>query len=151
MLQKLTHIEERYVKLIYRRQVEEHERLRTKDIADTFGVRPATVTETLQKLAEKNILKYEPYRGVELTRKGLSKAKELLRKHRILETLLVNHLGYGVREACMEAGRLDHHASRDMINRICRTYGHPKLCPCNKPISADKDCCKAEADEWEMS
>ncbi len=144
MPQKLTENEGRYLKLIYRRQVEEHRRVRTTDIAHIFEVRPATVTETLQKLAKKNILRYKAYQGVELTREGLWEAKQLLRRHRLLETLLVNHLEYGVQEACREANRLDHHTSKDLTDRICRTYGHPKLCPCNKPIFVDKDCHKAD-------
>ncbi|MEA2089506.1 MAG: metal-dependent transcriptional regulator [Thermoproteota archaeon] len=143
MSQELTENEGRYVKVIYRRQVEERKKVRTTEMANIFGVRPATVTETLQKLAQKNILRHDPYHGVELTGDGLLKAKQLLRKHRLLETLFVNHLNYGVQEACEEACRLDHHASRDLINQICRTYGHPKLCPCNKPIFVDEDCCKA--------
>ena len=140
----LTENEGRYLKLIYRRQVEEQRKVRTSEMARLFEVQPATVTETLQKLAEKNVLQYAPYRGVQLTRQGLSEAKSLLRRHRLLETLLVNHLGYGVQEACMEAGRLDHRTSRDLVDKICRTYGHPTLCPCNKPIFMDNRCREAE-------
>ena len=144
MPQNLTENEGRYVKLIYRQLVEERKRVRTTEIAEIFEVRPATVTETLQKLAQKNILRYQPYQGVELTRQGLSEAKLLLRRHRLLETLLVNHLEYEVQEACREASRLDHSTSKDLIDKICQTYGHPRLCPCNKPIFTDKDCCEAE-------
>lgn len=146
MPQKLTENEGKYVKTIYRRQVEERKSVRTTEMASIFGVQPATVTETLQKLAHKNILRYDPYHEAELTRYGLLKAKKLLRKHRLLETLLVNHLDYEVKEACEEASRLDHHASKNLINKICRTYRHPKLCPCNKPIFKDEDCRKAEAE-----
>ena len=143
MSQALTENEGRYLKLIYRRQVEEHKRMRTTEMAKIFKVKPATVTETLQKLAQKKLLRYEPYRGVELTRQGLSEARSLLRRHRLLETLLVNHLGYGVQEACIEASRLDHRTSKDLTDKICRTYGHPRLCPCNKPISVDRECREA--------
>lgn len=144
MPQELTENEGKYLKLIYRQQVEERKKLRTTRIAEIFDVRPATVTEMLQKLAQKNILQYKPYQEVELTKQGLSKAKLLLRRHRLLETLLVNHLEYGVQEACREASRLDHHTSKNLINKICRAYGHPKLCPCNKPIFIDKDCRQTE-------
>ena len=147
MPQKLTETEGRYLKLIYRRQVEERKKVRTTEIAKIFDVRPATVTETLQKLAQKNTLRYEPYQGVELTRQGLSEAKLLLRSHRLLETLFVDHLKYEVQEACREASRLDPHTSKDLIDKICRTYGHPKLCPCNKPIFTDNNCYEAKLDE----
>jgi DtxR family Mn-dependent transcriptional regulator len=140
----LTENEGRYLKLIYRRQVEEQRKVRTTEMAEVFEVQPATVTEMLQKLAQKNILQYEPYQGVKLTGQGLSEAKSLLRRHRLLETLLVNHLGYSVQEACREASRLDHRTSKDLTDTICRNYGHPKLCPCNKPIFMDKECREAE-------
>ncbi len=140
MSQTVTKNQGRYLKLIYRRQVEEHENLRTTELADIFDVQPSTVTETLQKLACKGILHYKPYRGVELTDEGLSDARMLLRRHRLLETLFVNHLEYETQEACREASRLDYHTSKDLIDKICRTYGHPKVCPCNKPIFIDRSC-----------
>jgi DtxR family Mn-dependent transcriptional regulator len=135
----VTENEGRYLKLIYRRQVEEGGKLGTTEIADLFDIQPATVTEALQKLAQKKLVIYKPYRGVKLTEQGLSEAKTLLRGHRLLETLLVNHLKYDVQEACEEASRLDHHTSRNLINKICQTYAHPKLCPCNKTIFKDKE------------
>ncbi len=144
MPKKLTETEGIYLKLIYRQQIEDRKKVRTTEMAKIFDVQPATVTETLQKLAQKNILRYEPYKEVELTRRGLSEAKLLLRSHRLLETLLVEYLKYEVQEACREASRLDYHTSKYMIDKICRTYGHPKLCPCNKPIFMDKDCYEAK-------
>lgn len=146
MPQKLTETDGRYLKLIYRRQVEEGRKVGTTEIAEVFDVRPATVTGTLQKLAEKNILGYEPYRGVKLTKQGLLEARLLLRSHRLLETLLVDHLKFEVQEACREASRLDYYTSKDLIDKICRTYGHPKLCPCNKTIFPSKDCYEVELD-----
>lgn len=136
----MTENEGRYLKLIYRRQIEEDGRVGTTEMADIFNVQPATVTEVLQKLAEKNIVVYQPYKGVQLTEQGLQEAKELLRGHRLLEILLVHHLRYSVEEACREASRLDYHTSKKLVNKICRTYGHPELCPCNKTIFTDKDC-----------
>ncbi len=136
----LTLVEGRYLKLIYRRQVEEGRRTKTTSLARIFNVQPATVTEMLQKLGGKGFLWYIPYRGVELTEEGFSRAQGLLRRHRLLETFLVNSLGYGAQEACEEAGRLDHHASKTLIDKICRAYGHPKVCPCEKSIFRSAGC-----------
>jgi len=136
----MTENEGRYLKLIYRRQVEEDGELGTTEIAEIFNVQPATVTEVFQKLAHKKLVVYQPYRGVQLTEQGLQEAKELLRGHRLLEILLVNHLRYGVQEACREASRLDYHTSNKLVNKISEAYNHPKLCPCNKTIFIDRDC-----------
>lgn len=137
---ELTENESRYLKLIYRKQHEGSENVSTTSVAKRVGVRPATVTEVFQNLAEKDLLRHESYHGVELTEDGIAEARGLLRKHRILEVLLVDLLGYVPRKACDEASKLDYHSSRSLINSICRNYGHPKLCPCEKEVYRDSKC-----------
>jgi len=137
---KVTVNEGKYLKLIYRKQQEELSKVGTTLIAKTARVRPSTVTEMLQKLAEKGLLRYKRYYGVELTEEGIAEAKKLLRKHRLLETLFVNALSYGVQKACEEASKLDHYASEDLANTICQSYGHPEHCPCDKIIFSDEGC-----------
>ena len=137
---RITVNEGKYLKLIYRKQHEESGRVRTTVVAKSVRVRPATVTEMLQNLAEKGLLRYIRYRGVTLTAKGSNEAQKLLRKHRLLETLLVRSLNYEVEKACDEASKLDHYASEDLVNTICRAYGHPETCPCNKTIFSHREC-----------
>ena len=137
---RITVNEGKYLKLIYRKQHEESSRVKTTLIAKSFRVRPATVTEMLQKLAEKNLLRYTRYHGVRLTEKGVAEARKLLRKHRLLEVLLVSSLDYDVQKACDEASKLDYHASEDLVDNICRTYGHPETCPCSKAIFSGERC-----------
>ncbi|RLI45395.1 hypothetical protein DRO69_05375 [Candidatus Bathyarchaeota archaeon] len=137
---RITMNEGKYLKLIYRKQHEESSRVRTTIIAKSVRVRPATVTEMLQKLAEKGLLKYRRYHGVRLTERGVAEARKLLRKHRLLEILFVRSLNYNVQKACDEASKLDHYASEDLVNTICRNYGHPETCPCNKTIFHGERC-----------
>lgn len=132
--------ESRYLMLMYRKQLEEGGRITTTVLARSFEVNPATVTEILQKLAEKQLVEYTRYHGAELTEKGIAEARKLLRKHRILEFLFVKFLKYDAEKACEEASTIDHYCSEDLINAICRTYGHPKRCPCNKVIFSDPKC-----------
>jgi len=142
--QTVTHTESRYLKALYRRQVEERGRLTTTILADIFDVRPATVTETLQHLADKNLVRYRRYYGAELTDEGIALAQRELRKHRILEVLLVKLLDYDSEMACEEASNLDYYCSTFLVNAICRSYGHPGVCPCDKPIFRDKECYEEE-------
>ena len=137
---RVTVNEGKYLKLIYRKQHEESSKVGTNLIAKTVRVQPATVTEMLQKLAEKGLLRYKRYYGVELTEEGIVEAKKLLRKHRLLETLFVNALCYEIQKACEEASKLDHYASEDLVNTICQNYGHPDTCPCNKIIFSNERC-----------
>jgi len=132
--------ESKYLMLMYRKQLEENKRITTTALASSFKVNPATVTENLQKLAQKKLVDYTRYYGAELTEKGIAEAKKLLRKHRILEFLLVKFLKYTAEKACEEASTIDHYCSEDLINAICQAYGHPKRCPCDKVIFGDPKC-----------
>lgn len=138
----VTPSEGEYLKLLYRRQVEEGEKLRTLVLARTFDVHSATVTEMLQKLASKGLIEYTRYYGAEFTEDGVAEAQRLLRKHRLLEVLFVNLLNYNAEKACEEASKLDYHCSEYLTNAICQTYSHPGLCPCNKVIFRDEGCSK---------
>ena len=133
--------EGRYLKFLYRRQLEETGQNGTIALAEAFRVQPATVTEMLQKLSKKGLLRYTRYHGADLTQKGIIEAEQLLRKHRVLEILFVKHLNYSSQKACEEANKLDHHVSDKLINTICQVYGHPQICPCGNPIFTDNACC----------
>jgi Mn-dependent DtxR family transcriptional regulator len=132
--------ESRYLMLMYRIQLEEGGRITTTDLARSFNVNPATVTEILQNLAEKKLVEYTRYYGAELTENGIAEARKLLRKHRILEFLFVRFLKYTAEKACEEASTIDHYCSENLINAICQAYGHPKRCPCDKIIFGDPRC-----------
>jgi len=132
--------EGRYLTFMYRQQIEEGRRVTTTILAKSFKVNPATVTEILQKLAEKKLVEYTRYYGAGLTERGVVKAQKLLRKHRILEVLFVKFLRYDAEKACEEASKIDYYCSEDLINAICRTYEHPNRCPCNKIIFSDPKC-----------
>lgn len=136
----VTRKEAEYLAFVYRRQVEDGERVTNAIVARTFGVTGATVTESFHKLAEKNLVEYIPYYGIRLTEKGVVEAERLLRKHRLLETLLVRFMKYAPREACTEASTIDYYCSEALANTICGAYNHPAQCPCDKEIYTDPDC-----------
>lgn len=140
----VTENEARYLKLIYRMKYESAAEVRTTALARILGVRPATVTEVIRNLSKKDLLIHKPYRGIELTGKGIEKARKLLRKHRILEVFFADFLRYDVKKSCLEASKIDYHASISLINDICRFYGHPRTCPCKKDIFFDPSCIKEE-------
>ena len=108
--------------------------------AREFDVSAATVTEFFHKLANKKFAEYMPYYGIKLTEKGVGKAQEFLRKHRLLETLLVRLMKFTPKEACIEASKIGYYCSETLINRICYTYSHPIQCPCNKKIPVGPYC-----------
>jgi len=130
-----------YLKYIYRKQVEEESKVRVKSLADFFQVKPPSVTEILQKLDDQGFLNYERYHGVEFTEQGRGIAQKLLRRHRLLETLLIDFLRLDSNEACEEASKMDFHASEQLTNTICKMYGHPESCVHDRKIFKNEKCC----------
>ncbi|MFV2072922.1 MAG: metal-dependent transcriptional regulator [Thermoanaerobaculales bacterium] len=106
----------------------------TQALAQRLGVRPASVTEMVQRLAQLGLVNHAPYRGVRLTPQGRRIALEMLRHHRLLETYLVRVLGFGWDEVHEEAERLEHVISERFEARIAEAMGHPTHDPHGDPI-----------------
>ncbi len=106
----------------------------TKDIAERLGIKASSVTVMLKKLAEKGLLKHEPYYGVKLTPKGQELALKLVRKHRLWETFLVERLGFDWDEVHEVAEELEHVASEKLTDRLDDYLGRPGFDPHGDPI-----------------
>lgn len=106
----------------------------TQTLAQYFGVKPSSVTEMLHRLAQQNLIDYAPYQGAQLTTSGKSRALEVLRRHRLIETFLARFLGYGWEEVHQEAERLEHAVSAEMEERMARALGYPERDPHGDPI-----------------
>lgn len=108
----------------------------TKQIADRLSVAPASVTNMLGRLRERGLVDYEPYHGALLTRRGRDEALRLVRRHRLIETFLLEHLGYSWDEVHEEAERLEHAVSDGFTERLAEFLGHPDHDPHGDPIPA---------------
>ncbi len=114
--------------------------VKTTDIAHHFGISPSTGTKAIREMAEAGLLHHTPYAGATLTEKGEYTAHFIQRRHRIL-TLLLSHYGFTPGEACSEVKRFEHHVSREAINRICASLGHPMMSVCGR-IEHEEGCCR---------
>lgn len=112
---------------------------RTNEIAQAIGVAPSTATKTLLALADAGYLEHTPYHGVVLTAKGEKYAHFLIRRHRVL-SLALSRFGLTPGEACREADILEGRVSKEIVDRICASLGHPVQSVCG-PIEHDADCC----------
>jgi DtxR family Mn-dependent transcriptional regulator len=137
---ELTSTMKDYIKAIFFME-EEGKEAKTTDLAGEIKVKPASVTEMVQKLASMGLVHHDPYHGTKLTEKGKDTVTEIVRKHRLLEKLFVDFAGLDAVSACDEASRLELLLSAYAANRICATYEHPQACPCGKPIYSDERCC----------
>ena len=109
-------------------------RVNTQTLARKLDVKPASVTEMVGRLAQLDLVEHAPYRGVLLTRAGRRVALEMLRHHRLLETYLVQALGYNWDQVHDEAERLEHVISERFEERIAEAMGHPTHDPHGDPI-----------------
>ncbi|MGB4758238.1 MAG: iron dependent repressor, metal binding and dimerization domain protein, partial [Candidatus Methanoculleus thermohydrogenotrophicum] len=80
-----------------------------------------------------------PYHGVRLTPAGISYARFLFRRHRIV-ALVLSRYGLEPDEACREATKIEACVSKDLVNRICTSLGHPIMSVCGE-IEHDQSCC----------
>ena len=115
-----------YLKRIYE-LTECGESASTNDLARELNIKPASVTGMIQKLAGEKpaLVEYQKHQGVTLTPTGKKAALEVIRHHRLLETWLVQTLGYSWDEVHEEAEKLEHVISEDFERRIAAALGHP--------------------------
>lgn len=110
--------------------------MKTTEISSCLQVDPSTTSKTLNELATAGYLNHVPYRGVDLTELGKAYAEFLVKRHRIL-SLLFTHYGLSTEEACTEVSRFEAFVSRDAVNKICSSMGHPMVGVCGE-ISHEK-------------
>ncbi|MBI2709175.1 MAG: metal-dependent transcriptional regulator [Actinobacteria bacterium] len=110
----------------------------TGDLADALRISPGTATTTVKRLAERALVAYTPYRGVELTESGRVAAVAAIRRHRIVERFLSDMLGYAWNEADRLAGSFEHDLPQEVEDRIYRALDRPATCPHGFPIPAQQ-------------
>ena len=120
-----------YLKAILELGGPEEERVSSNALAHHLGIRAASVTGMLQKLAAQKppFVKYEKHHGVRLTAAGKMRALEVLRHHRLLERFLHDFLDYSWDEVHDEAERLEHFISERLEDRIAAKLGDPQTDP----------------------
>ena len=84
--------EENYLKAIFHLEHGSTAVVSTNSISESMETKPSSVTDMVQKLAEKKLLTYKPYKGVNLTEEGRKVAANVIRKHRLWEVFLVDKL-----------------------------------------------------------
>lgn len=120
----------------------------TTEISEHFKIAPASVTEMLKKLANKGFVKYSPYHGSTLTKKGFLVAQKMTRKHRLLERFLCDVLRIKEAEVHAQACAMEHSLSDEAEESLCRFLKHPDMCPdegkvipaCDLQFSSCEEC-----------
>lgn len=126
---------EDYIKTIYSLALEETP-VSTSRIAAARGVKPASATSMIQRLARLNLVNYEKHYGVTLTEAGEKLALEVIRHHRLLELYLMEALGFRWDEVHEQADILEHVISEKLEERIAAALNYPEFDPHGDPIPA---------------
>ncbi len=106
----------------------------SSQLAMRLGVANSSVSEMVRKLKAQGLVIHQPYSAVRLTPEGLALALSMVRRHRLLETYLVQELGYSWDEVHDEAELLEHAVSDTFIERMSAKLGHPTRDPHGDPI-----------------
>lgn len=133
-VEHLTPSAQNYLKIIWGVQEWADSPATPSVIAARAGVAMSSVSDAVRKLAEQDLVTHTPYGAVSLTDSGRSAAIAMVRRHRLLETFLVQTLGYTWDEVHDEAEVLEHAVSDIMVDRIDSFLGFPTRDPHGDPI-----------------
>jgi len=131
---KLSLTEENYLKAIYFIGGNTNQLVNTNAIAERLQTKAATVTDMMRKLKQKELIEYQPYKGVRLQSTGNKMAISILRKHRLWETFLVEKLDFGWEEVHEIAEQLEHIQSDELTERLAAFLAFPDFDPHGDPI-----------------
>ena len=146
----MTTSEENYLKAIYHLTQVMPKGVNTNAIAASLDTKASSVTDMIKKLAEKELVTYQKYQGVNLTELGKLSAKMIIRKHRLWEVFLVEKLGFTWDEVHEVAEELEHIQSEKLINQLDQFLGFPSYDPHGDPIPNAKGEIQLET-KWLLS
>jgi len=125
--------EENYLKAVLHLS-EDKLAVSTNEIAKLLNTKASSATDMVQKLSDKGLIYYRKYKGSQLTSKGEKLALSVLRKHRLWEVFLVDHLGFKWDEIHELAEQLEHIKSEKLVERLDAFLEHPQFDPHGDPI-----------------
>lgn len=110
------------------------ERVAVGKIAEHLGLTPGTATTMMKHLEQAGFIDYAPRKGVMLTTEGRGAARDVLRRHRLIELFLVEVMKLDWSQVHEEAEILEHAFSDRLIERIDEMLGRPSHDPHGDPI-----------------
>lgn len=129
-----TSTEENYLKAIYHLSSGHTDSVLTSEIAQSMSTTSASVTDMIKRLSDKNLIEYERYKGVRITRKGEKLALNIIRRHRLWEVFLTDVLHFRWDEVHPMAEELEHVSSDELVSRLDAFLGFPRVDPHGDPI-----------------
>jgi DtxR family Mn-dependent transcriptional regulator len=127
-------VEEDYLRLIWKVEEWEQRGATPAELGAATGTVPSSVSGALGRLAKRGLIDHVPYGEATLTDEGRAIALRMVRRHRLIETLLVEQFGFQWDEVHEEAEELEHAVSDRLLGRIDELLGFPDHDPHGDPI-----------------
>lgn len=98
-------------------------------LAKELDVLSVSANQMVRKLAERGLVHYQPYHGVELTKTGAKLANRILRHRRLWQVFLIQHLELPFQDAEALACKMEHLTSPEIAERLSHFLNHPRVTP----------------------
>lgn len=134
ILQHLSESTEMYLKAIA--EADDRDAVAVSRLADRLSVTTVSVNEMVHRLDEQGLVEHTPYKGVALTPKGREAASNILRRQRLWEVFLYEHLKIEWARVYQLACALEHATAPEVTEALSVFLGNPQVCPRGNPIPA---------------
>jgi DtxR family Mn-dependent transcriptional regulator len=108
-------------------------------VAEMLGVSRASAGEMLKRLEAEGLIERGEHKEALLTPAGRKRAEKVVRKHRIIERLLTDFMGYTPAESHVQADLLGDTFTDEMVERIEQRLGNPERCPHGWPVDPEAE------------
>jgi DtxR family transcriptional regulator, Mn-dependent transcriptional regulator len=126
---------EMYLKAIA--ELDDRDAVAVARLAERLSVTNVSANEMVRRLGEQGLVLHKPYKGVTLTKKGRSVASNVLRRQRLWERFLYDHLKIEWAQVYEYACSLEHATAPEVTEALAAFLGHPETCPRGNPIPAE--------------
>lgn len=133
-LSELSESSQNYLKAVWSLQEWSDSPVTPSLVSEKTGMKLSTVSDAIRRLADKDLVSHAPYGAITLTEHGHTLAVQMVRRHRLIETFLVEMLGYSWDMVHDEAESLEHAVSDYLIERLDELLHRPARDPHGDPI-----------------
>lgn len=103
-------------------------------LAERLSVTPVSANEMMRRLGDQGLVTHTPYKGVTLTERGREAAANVLRRQRLWEVFLFEHLKIEWAKVYELACSLEHATAPEVTEALAGFLGNPTVCPRGNPI-----------------
>ena len=134
IIKQLSESTEMYLKALV--EINDREMVGIGRLAERLSVTSVSANEMVRRLSEQGLVKHMPYKGAALTKKGREAACNVLRRQRLWECFLYDHLKIEWTQLYELACSLEHATAPEVTEALAVFLGDPKICPRGNPIPA---------------